>query len=266
MSTDSFIEGVHFTPSTFSPYNIGYKALAAALSDIAACAGKPTWYFLNLGIKKNQTTKEINDIFRGFQFLEKKYSVKLLGGDTARSPFLFLSITVGGTAREPITRCGAKKGDKIYITGNIGGAIMGFIALQKKIKSSITKYHLTPEIRCTEALKLTHKYRINSMIDISDGLLIDSNHIAEESGKKLNINFKEIPICPECKRFAEKHSLDLKENVLISGEEFELLFTSPDDIKEKFVHEIGYVSSGKGVYIDGKLTPPRGYRHFSNGS
>jgi len=262
VSTDSFIEGVHFTPSIFSPYDIGYKALASALSDIAACAGKPTWYFLNLGIRKNQTIKEINDIFRGFQYLEKKYSVKLLGGDTARSPFLFLSITVGGTAKKPITRCGAKKSDKIYLTGNIGGSIMGFIALQKKIKSSITKYHLAPEIRCEEALKLTRKYRINSMIDISDGLLIDSNHISEESGKKLNINFKEIPICPECKKFAEKYSLDLKENILTSGEEFELLFTSPDDIKEKFVHEIGYVSSGKGVYIDGELTPPRGYRHF----
>jgi len=139
---------------------------------------------------------------------------------------------------------------------------MGFIALQKKIKSTITKYHLTPEIRCEEALKLTRKYRINSMIDISDGLLIDSNHIAEESGKRLDINFKDIPICPECKGFAEKYSLDLKENVLTSGEEFELLFTSPDKIKEDFVNEIGYVSDGKEVYIDGKRTPPRGYRHF----
>ncbi len=262
MSTDSFIEGVHFTPSIFSPYNIGYKALASALSDIAACAGKPTWYFLNLGIKKNQTIKEIKDIFRGLQYLEKKYSVKLLGGDTARSPFLFLSITVGGTAKKPIPRCRAKKGDKIYLTGNIGGSIMGFIALQKKIKSTITKYHLTPEIRCKEALKLTRKYRINSMIDISDGLLIDSNHLARESNKKLNINFKEIPICPECKRFAEKHSLDLKENVLTSGEEFELLFTSPDDINETFVSQIGYVTTGKGICINGQLTSPRGYKHF----
>jgi thiamine-monophosphate kinase len=152
--------------------------------------------------------------------------------------------------------------DKIYITGNIGGAIMGLFALQEQIKSPITKYHLTPEIRCEESLKLKQKYHINSMIDISDGLLIDSNHIAEESCKKLNINFGDIPICPECEKFAKKHSIDLKENVLTSGEEFELLFTSPDYIKEKFVSKIGYVSSGKGVYIDGKLTPPRGYMHF----
>jgi thiamine-monophosphate kinase len=253
---------VHFTPSIFSYYQIGYKSLCAALSDIAASGGKPRWFLLNLGVKKENSIEEIKEIFRGFKYFEKKYSIKLLGGDIVRAPFLFLSITVGGTAKKPISRCRAKKGDKIYLTGNIGGSIMGFIALQKKIKSPITKYHLTPEIRCNEALKLTSKYRINSMIDISDGLLIDSNHIAEESGKKLNINFKEIPVCPECKKFAEKHSLDLKENVLTSGEEFELLFTSPDKIKEKFVHEIGLVSSGKGVYIDGKLTPPRGYRHF----
>jgi len=253
---------VHFTPSTFSPYNIGYKALASALSDIAACGGKPTWYFLNLGIKKNQTITEIKEIFRGLQYLEKKYSIKLLGGDTARSPFLFLSITVGGLTKNPIFRSRAQENDNIYLTGNIGGAAMGFFALQKGIKTGLTKYHLNPEIRCAESLALTEKYRINSMIDISDGLLIDANHLAEESNKKLNINYEKIPLPRQCKKFAKEHSLDLKEYVLTSGEEFELLFTSPDEIKEKFVHEIGYVSRGKGVYIDGKLTPPRGYRHF----
>jgi thiamine-monophosphate kinase len=253
---------VHFTPSIFSYYNIGYKALCSALSDIAAAGGKPQWCLLNLGIKKEHKIKEIKEIFRGLEYFEKKYSIKLLGGDIVRSPFLFLSITVGGMAKHPVLRSRAKKGDKIYLTGNIGGAIMGFFALQNKIKSSITKYHLKPETRCKEALELTNKYRINSMIDISDGLLIDSNHIAEESKKKLNIDFEKIPICPECSKFAKKNSLDLKEFVLTSGEEFELLFTSPDKIKEKFVSEIGYVSSGKGVYIDGKLTPPRGYSHF----
>jgi thiamine-monophosphate kinase len=253
---------VHFTPSVFSPYNIGYKALASALSDIAACGGKPTWYFLNLGIKKNQTIKEIKEILRGLQYIEKKYSLKLLGGDTARSPFLFLSITVGGLAKDPILRSKARENDNIYLTGNLGGAAMGLFALQKGIKTPLTKYHLNPEIRCEESLALRKKYRINSMIDISDGLLIDANHLAEESNKKLKINYRKISIPPECKKFAGEHSLDLKESILTSGEEFELLFTSPDDIKEKFVHEIGYVSSGKGVYIDGKLTPPRGYRHF----
>ncbi len=196
------------------------------------------------------------------QYLEKKYSVKLLGGDTARSPFLFLSITVVGTTKKPILRSSAKKDDKIYLTGNLGGAYMGFFALQNNVKSPVTKYHLKPEIRCEEAIKLTKKYRINSMIDISDGFLIDSNHISKESGKRLNIYFKNIPQHPECKQFAKKHSLDLKESILTSGEEFELLFTSPDDIKEKFVREIGYVTNGKGVYIDDELTPPRGYRHF----
>jgi thiamine-monophosphate kinase len=100
------------------------------------------------------------------------------------------------------------------------------------------------------------------MIDISDGFLIDSNHLAYESKKQLNINYEKIPLPRGCKKFAGEHSLDLKETVLTSGEEFELLFTSPDEIKEKFVSKIGYVSRGKGVYIDGKLTPPRGYHHF----
>lgn len=253
---------MHFTPSIFSYYNIGYKALGSALSDIAASGGKPQWFFLNLGVKKDNKIGEIKEIFRGIEHFEKKYSAKLMGGDIVRSPFLFLSITVGGSAKNPILRCGAKNGDKIYLTGNIGGAAMGFFALQNEIKSPLKKYHLTPEIRCEEAAKLIEKYQINSMIDVSDGLLIDSNHLSQESCKKLNISFEQIPICPECAKFAKENALDLKESVLTSGEEFELLFTSPDKIKEKFVHEIGYVSEGKGVYMDGELTPPRGYSHF----
>ncbi len=253
---------MHFTPSIYSSNDIGYKALASALSDIAACGGKPTWYFLNLGIKKKQTIEDIKEIFGGLQELENKYSIKLLGGDTTRSPFLFLCITVGGISKNPIPRSHAQKNDKIYLTGNLGGAVMGFFALKNELKSSITRYHLKPEIRCEEAQKLTKKYRINSMIDISDGLLIDSNHLAEESGKRLDIKYRNIPICPECEQFAREHSLNLKESVLTSGEEFELLFTSPDKIKENFVTEIGQVTEGNGVYIDGKLTPSRGYNHF----
>lgn len=198
--------------------------------------------------------------------MENKYKVKLLGGDTVKSDFLFLSLTVGGFSQNPILRNGAKAGDKLYMSGNIGGSKMGFFALQNGINSPVIKYHLNPEIRCEEALVLREKYRINSMIDISDGLLIDSNHLSEESKKQLNIQFKKIPTCPECNSFAEEYSLNLKEFILTSGEEFELLFTSPDNVKEDFVSEIGYVSDGKGVYIDGKLTSPRGYLHFGNGS
>lgn len=253
---------MHFTPSYFSYYDIGYKALASALSDIAASGGVPKWFLLNIGIKKNQRFEEFMEILRGIEFWEREYSIHLLGGDTVRSPFLFLSITVGGTTKNPVSRSGAKEGDKIYLTGNIGGSGMGLFALQKGIKSPLTKYHLRPEIRCKESIKLKKKYKITSMIDLSDGFLIDSNHIAEESKVQLNIYFEKIPVPSECKKFAKEHSLDFKEMVLTSGEEFELLFTSPSIIKENFVSLIGFVSKGKGVYIDGKLTPPRGFRHF----
>lgn len=195
--------------------------------------------------------------------LENKYSVELIGGDTFRSPVIVLSITVGGEARNPITRAGANSGDNLYITGSIGGSKMGYYALKKGIDTPIKRYHLRPEIRCNEGVLLNKKYRITSMLDISDGLLIDSHHLSEESKKRLDIDASKIPICPECRNFAKEHSIDLMETVLTSGEEFELLFTSPDEIDEDFVHLIGKVSKGKRVFVDGKKTPPRGYRHFS---
>lgn len=194
--------------------------------------------------------------------LENRYSLKLIGGDTFRSPVLFLSITVGGESRNPISRSGANTGDFLYLTGDIGGSKMGFYALKNGIDSPIKRYHLRPEIRCDEGLYLNKNYHITSMIDLSDGLLIDANHMAEESRKRLNIEVKKLPICPECRNFAKEHSLDLIDTVLTSGEEFELLFTSPDKINEDFLHIIGSVSKGGGVYVDSERTPPRGYTHF----
>ncbi len=254
---------MHFAPSYFSYYDIGYKALAAALSDIAAEGGKPIWYLLNLGLRSTNTIEDVNSLFQGMKELEDRYSIKLIGGDTFRSPALILSIAVGGRSSNPITRNGAKIGNYLYITGNIGGSKMGLYALINGIDSPITRYHLRPEIRCKEGLYLNENYRITSMLDVSDGLLIDSHHLSAESNKRLDIESQKIPLCPECKDFAEKCSLDLREIILTSGEEFELLFTSPDEIKEDFVHWIGKVSEGNGVYIDGKESSPRGYRHFN---
>ncbi len=194
--------------------------------------------------------------------LEDKYSLKLIGGDTVRSPVLLLSVVVGGKSFNPVPRSGANAGNYLYITGSIGGSKMGLYALKNRIDSPVKKYHLRPNIRCDEGLYLNKNYKITSMIDISDGLLIDANHLAEESRKRLDIELAKIPVCPECKDFAEKHSIDLTETVLTSGEEFELLFTSPDDIEEDFVSIIGKVLAGEGVYIDKERTPPRGYRHF----
>ena len=257
------IEGVHFTPSYFSYRDIGYKALAAALSDIAAMGGKPLWYLLNLGLKSDNTIDDVNLLIEGMEELEDIYSVKLIGGDTFRSTVIILGITVGGESLNPVSRSGANTGDFLYLTGSIGGSKMGLYALKNGIESPVRRYHLRPEIRCEEGLYLNKNYHITSMLDVSDGLLIDSYHLSEESKKRLDIDYSKIPVCPECKDFAGKYSLNLTETVLTSGEEFELLFTSPDKIEEAFVHLIGRVSKGEGVYIDGAKTQPRGYRHFS---
>jgi thiamine-monophosphate kinase len=217
---------------------------------------------LNLGLRGDNTIEDVNLIILGLEELEEEYSLKLLGGDTFRSPVLFLNITVAGESKNPINRSGAEIGDYIYITGNIGGSKMGLHAMKNNIESPVKKYHLRPEIRCREGLYLNNNYKITSMIDISDGFLIDVNHLAEESKKRFNIKSEKIPICPECMEFARKYSIDLIETVLTSGEEFELIFTSPENINEDFTSVIGDVSSGEGVFIDGKETESRGYRHF----
>lgn len=262
ISSDTFVESVHFDLKYFSPVDLGYKSLSAAFSDIAAEGGKPLYYLLNLGLTEKNSLQDFRAIMEGMEIVNDRYSVELIGGDTFRAPVVFISITVVGKAEKPVTRKGAREGDCLYVTGSLGGAQMGLYALKNKIESKITKYHLRPEIRCNEGIYLKRNYHLSSMIDVSDGLLIDSNHLAEEGGVRIDIESGSIPVCEECREFASRHSLELMEMVLTSGEEFELLFTSPDDVKEKWVTRIGRITSGSGVWVDGEKTPPRGFTHF----
>jgi len=252
-SCDMLVEGVDFTKVT-DPYLVGRKALAVSLSDIAACAGIPTHAVVSLGIPKNTLVKKIDRITKGITDLAKEYAVNIVGGDISRSKELIIDVSILGTVEKKflIARSGAKKGDIILVSGELGGSIKG--------------KHLWFKPRLEEARFLVQNFQVNSMIDISDGLTQDLNHILKASNRGAVIYESLIPISKDARGL---------EDALSAGEDFELLFTMPRleakklldagyagfmAIGEIFDRKIGFrliKNSGKVINIK-----PKGFRHF----
>jgi len=262
VTKDIFSEGTHFILNRMKPYNIGWRCFAASLSDIAAMAGTPLHSLLAIGIPPELEVEKLKEMVKGIKSLSRLFKVDLIGGDTIGSKFLFLSFTIIGKAKKPVLRSGAKVGDAIYITGNIGDARMGYMLLREGERS--TEKFLEPIPRIREAKELIKNYHINSMIDISDGVLIDAGHISDESGVGIDIDSNKLPISKSVIEFCKNQEFDPVLFSLESGDEYELLFSSPDEINLPYVKEVGRVISQEGVFIDGKGAKIGGFDHFGS--
>ncbi|MBA4147452.1 MAG: thiamine-monophosphate kinase [Verrucomicrobia bacterium] len=213
--TDAVVEGIHFL-TTAEPERIGYKALARCLSDIAAMAGTPTHALITIGLPKNFDADFVKRIYSGLGEVAQKYNVAIVGGETTTNPErIFISIALLGTVRKGKcpTRSGAKAGDAIFVTGNLGGSLSG--------------RHLEFEPRLVEAEWLAGNFEIHSMIDLSDGLAGDLRHILQASKVGAELLAAAIPISRAAKlqSRAESSSKPPLLAALTDGEDFELLFT-----------------------------------------
>lgn len=249
---DMIVEGVDFTRRD-NPYLVGRKALAVSISDIAACAGIPLHAVISLAMPKNTKVEFIDKLFKGALDTAKKYKINIVGGDLSRSKELMLDVSMLGIVEKKnlVLRSGAKKGDIIFVSGPLGGSIRG-----KHLK-------FTPRLR--EARLLVKNFKINSMIDISDGLAQDLGHILGQSKAGAVIYEHIIPLNLEARGLNE---------ALYMGEDFELLFTvSPRQAKRILKRNYGFFPIGeitdriyglKLVDRRGRVKPlePKGYRHF----
>lgn len=250
---DMIVESVDFS-SQDEPYLIGRKALAVSLSDIAACGGIPRHCLVSLGMPKNTTVGYIDKIIAGMLSLAKKYKVNIVGGDISRAPRLIIDVSMLGVVEKKYLalRSGAKAGDIIFVTGKLGGSIYG-----KHLK-------FTPRIK--EARYLVRNFRINSMIDISDGLIQDLSHILQDSRVGGIIYEALLPVNRQAKSL---------EDALSAGEDFELLFTLSSRQAKKLSKKnplqfkpIGEIMDKRyGLKLIGKNSKElnialKGFRHF----
>ncbi len=267
--TDAVVEGVHFTNQT-PPSKVGHKALARCLSDIAAMAGTPVAALITLGLPPQFDVQKLEKLYEGMTKLASGHDVAIVGGETTTNPErLLISIALLGTVSRAkvILRSGAKPGDAIFVSGELGGSLAG--------------RHLEFEPRLREARWLAENFAIHSMIDLSDGLAGDLRHILKGSHVGAELLSSAIPISREA-RVGAKAESSAKPPLLAAladGEDFELLFTIAsrdavqvlDGWKKQFPQVrlscIGKITAGEGISLRDKrgVTPlsAHGYVHFS---
>jgi len=267
--TDAVVEGIHFTNET-PPEKIGHKALARCLSDIAAMAGTPAAALITLGLPRDFDAAFVEAIYAGMSALARRHNVAIVGGETTTNPErVLISVAMIGFAPRGrfLLRSGAKAGDAIFVTGELGGSLAG--------------KHLEFEPRLAEALWLAENFHVHAMMDISDGLAGDLRQLLKTSGVGAELHKSAIPISRAAKLAAKAGDSAKPAFVaaLTDGEDFELLFTvaSKDAVplldawKKQFpklrLSCIGKIIAGEGVTIRDKTgvrpLTAHGYVHFA---
>jgi thiamine-monophosphate kinase len=247
VTTDLMVEGVHFDLTKTSPRLVGRKALAVNLSDIAAMAAEPVAAFVSVALPKNGGGELARELFAGIAELADEFGVAIAGGDTNRTDGpLVINITLLGqtTQRGPVLRSGARPGDAVLVTGELGGSLAG--------------RHLTFQPRVREALLLHERCELHAMIDLSDGLATDLGHIVEESGGGAVLRAESIPISEAAVAAANEDGRGAIEHALCDGEDFELCFTLAEAEAKRLideqplegvaVHRIGTISREAGLW------------------
>ena len=276
-STDLLMEGVHFLRNESSPEDVGWKAAAVNLSDIAAMGGEAIATFLSIALPKDAQGEWAERFIEGYAQISKLYGVPLLGGDTTSS-LRDIAANVGVMGKCPkgtsIKRSGAAEGDTIFVTGPLGDSAGGLQAIldgeerDQDIKVLIQR-HKRPFPRMEEGKQLRESGMVNSMMDISDGIASDLEHILELSGKGATVELERVPVSDELRRAGEKYGWNVPAMAVGGGEDFELLFTAPAEIAEKLgfkVYPIGKITGGKGITWtkEGKEVEweIKGFKHF----
>jgi thiamine-monophosphate kinase len=284
ITTDILMEGIHFDKSWIDPFQLGKRALAVNLSDIASMGGAPKYFLISIGLPKNLPLSFVSSFYRGLKKEANQFRVELIGGDTSLAQKITINICLLGEGKKSdlLFRKGAKVGDDLFVSGTLGDAALGLKILQGKGKTKGTEgliqKHLSPRPRVELGQAIAKHHLATAMIDVSDGLLIDTSHLLEESGVGARIWEDQIPLSSLYQKWIHSFSRDPFQFALSGGEDYELLFTAPSKMRKRissFTHSlkipitrIGEILPQKeGLYIikkNGKdYSPSRlGFEHF----
>src|ERR1700730_472997 len=257
-TTDLLLEDVHFRRNTHSAEDIGYKALARGLSDIAAMGGEPRFCLLSLAVPRWANRAWVDGFYRGFLQLARETGTPLAGGALARSDRLACDVIVCGATpkNRALLRSGARPGDYVYVSGFLGGSALGLSGAKGRAR----KRHLRPEPRLALGKFLREQVPAHAAMDLSDGLSLDLRRMCLASGVSADIG--PPPVFPGA----------TLEQALHGGEDYELLFTVgarthlPDGFEGLPLTCIGSITSRRPglVLLNGKPLAALGFDHFQN--
>lgn len=290
-TTDLIIEDVHFSRAWASPFDIGWKAMAVNLSDIAGKGGRPLWALVGLALPAPADPAEVESLYEGMRQAAAPHGVAIVGGDTSVSPRgWFVSVTLlGEHLGVPRLRSAAKPGDAVAVTGTLGRSAAGLAALEAgrarlgavrpETIEVVTAAHLRPTARVAEGRWFGAAAGVHAMMDCSDGLATDLGHICRESRVGARVELDRLPVDPAAREVAGALGADALSWATSGGEDFELLLTceraSVDALRDGLGRATGTALTvvgeiealEKGVTFLGadglRVAIPAGYEHFS---
>ena len=293
VTTDALVEGVHFDRMTMPMPYLGTKSISVNVSDIVAMNGVPRFATVVLGVPDNMTVEDVEALYSGMRSACETYDVRIIGGDTIASHGLTISVTVIGEARaeDIVTRSGAKPGDLLCVSGEVGASYAGLKVLLEQRRQlqeqgeeyspnvgafqHVIRRHLVPKARLDLVRDWSERrVRPTALIDVSDGVASEVNHICSSSGVGAEVHVAAIPIGLDTRRVADEFGDDVDTYALFGGEDYELIFTAPREITEQMDDEsfnvIGRITADTDVVAkmaDGETFPlgMGGFQHFGRG-
>lgn len=257
VTQDALVEGVHFRRAWTSWRDLGYKAAAVNLSDLAASGAEPEALIVSLGVPPTTELAAVVELYEGLA----QTGVAVLGGDTTSAPAVYLSVTALGRSERVPGRGGARPGDVLVVTGPLGGSAAGFLALRDGIASPLVRAHLRPPIRLEEGRRLAR--RATAMLDLSDGLASDAARLAARSACRLVIELERVPVAEGVEEAAARAGTGVWELACAFGEDYELLAALPAGETDGF-RVVGRCEEGEGVELRlaGVSVALAGWEHF----
>lgn len=281
-TTDALVEGSHFQRTWLTPYELGRKAFAVNASDVAAMGAQPLWCVASLAVPETTAQADLAALVRGVRDAANEQGADLVGGNLARSPLWFVSLTLTGVLpAAPLLRSGAAVGDRIYVSGTLGDAALAVAGWTSDPPlpptGGLRRRFVAPQARVDVGLALARGKLASAAIDVSDGLVQDLGHLCLASGVAARVEVARLPVSARLRRsLAAFPHLALR-----GGEDYELLFTVPRTAERRLatvarktgcgLHCIGEIVAGSGVHVvdaDGRelALGPGGHDHFAPGT
>lgn len=284
LTTDAIVEGIHFDRRFSSLADVGHKAIAVNLSDLAAMGARPEFALLSFILPDTTTTADVDGLLDGILGVAAAHKVAIAGGNISRSPGpLVVDVTVTGSVRPRriLTRGAGQPGDALYLTGSIGGAYAGLAHLQaggdrEGELAACVQRHLRPEPRVRLGMLLGRNRAASACMDLSDGLADAVTQLAQASGTGAVIDGAALPIDPAARKWFESQELDPLTAALAGGDDFELLFAAPRKLKGRLrgvirhaggvpITSIGELTSSPEIVVtrgESREPLPSGFSHF----
>lgn len=268
VSCDTMVESVHFKPETMTYEDIGYKAMASSLSDIAAMGAEPRWALVALAAPRSSSPEQLRELYDGLYACAERYGTSIAGGDTTSSPSgLTVTVTVIGEAEAggALLRSAAEAGDAVFVTGPLGGSAAGLHALLERGGSAgplgelperirpLARAHRLPEPRIDAGrlLAAAKPGMCGALNDISDGLASEAWEIAEASGVRVTLHGDRIPVSDELRDYAAAAAEDPLDWALYGGEDYELVGT----VRQEYAAELAgmFERAGQRIWFVGEV-------------